>query len=59
MLGRDDETAAAWLADRGLGEAPRLLSRVQVSDGWERALDRVLGGRLAAVLVESLDELRG
>jgi chromosome segregation protein len=57
---RHDTGIAEWLRGRGLEHAPRLASRLQVESGWETAVERVLGARLAAVCAESFgDATRG
>ena len=54
-LGRTDEAARAWLAERGLDRRPRLGERLQVRAGWEAAVETVLDSALQAVVVELLD----
>jgi chromosome segregation protein len=54
-LGRTDEAARSWLAERGLDRRPRLGERLQVQAGWETAVETVLGSALQAVVVEALD----
>ncbi len=54
-LGRNDEAARAWLAERGLDRKPRLGERLQVQTGWETAVEAALGGVLQAVVVDVLD----
>src|SRR5581483_4011909 len=39
---RHDTGIAEWLRGRGLEQAPRLASRLQVEPGWETAVERVL-----------------
>ena len=53
-LGEHDEELGQWLRDTGLNEVPRLAGELTVESGWERAVDRVLGGRAGALCVESL-----
>ncbi len=53
-LGRRDNSALAWLEAHGHGDSPRLGESVQVTGGWERALETVLGGALRAVVVENV-----
>jgi len=48
----------AWLREQGLHDAPRLGSRIQVAEGWERAVEVVLAGRLEAVCVQDADRLQ-
>jgi chromosome segregation protein len=53
------EGPARWLAQRGLEDAPRLLSHLQVEPEWQRAVETVLGNYLQAVCVDSLEQLLG
>src|SRR5690606_671455 len=53
---RHDSALAEWLRARGLEDAPRLASRVHVESGWETAVERALGARLAAGCVERFDD---
>ena len=53
-LGSDDERASAWLQSRQLDQAPRVTTKIRVADGWERAVDRVTNGGLAAVCVQDI-----
>jgi len=46
---------APWLAAQGLDSAPSLLDGLRVEPGWEAALEAVLGHRLQARRVASLD----
>ncbi len=48
---------ANWLGQVGLSDRPRLAQRVRVVDGWERAVETVLGNSLEAVCAEDLDRL--
>jgi chromosome segregation protein len=54
-LGRTDEAAKTFLAERGLDRRPRLGERLQVRPGWEHAVETVLDATLQAVVVEQLD----
>ncbi len=51
------EAIEKWLADNGLDRAPTLSSQVEVKEGWERALDRVMGDRISAVVVSDTEQL--
>lgn len=52
---RHDAALTDWLRAHALEQAPRLASRLSVEPGWEQAVERVLGGRLAAVCANGLD----
>ncbi|MBI3896837.1 MAG: chromosome segregation protein SMC [Gammaproteobacteria bacterium] len=54
---RHDAGINDWLRQRGLEQAPRLGSRLHVESGWETAVERVLGARLAAVCAERLPDV--
>ncbi|MGH6635298.1 MAG: chromosome segregation protein SMC [Gammaproteobacteria bacterium] len=56
-LGKDQAEMLAWLQENGLANAARLVERVTVEPGWERALECVLKEHLDAVCVGDLDEL--
>ncbi|WP_298139867.1 chromosome segregation protein SMC [Acidiferrobacter sp.] len=45
------ETLSRWLREHGLSQAPRLATQLDVDAGWERAIERWLGTRIAAVCV--------
>ena len=44
-----------WLQERQLAQRPRLLEQMQVDDGWQLAVETVLGSDLQAVCVDSID----
>ncbi len=48
-----------WLKGAGLAARPRLATLLEVEDGWERAVETVLGDYLEAVCVEELDAVAG
>jgi len=48
-LGRNDQTLPQWLRHVDLTETSWLADTIQVDDGWEAAVDRVLGSALKAV----------
>ena len=57
-LGEKHPQAASWIAGiRSIVEAPRLAQLLEVEQGWERAVETVLGDYLEAVRVDSLEEL--
>jgi len=55
-LGKRPGKVMEWLRDTGLDERPRLAEELHVHDGWARAVEMVLGFRLEAVCVDTLDE---
>ncbi len=54
-LGEGDETVRKWLDSAELGENQRVAQQLDVDDGWQRAVETVLGDYLQAVCVSSLE----
>jgi chromosome segregation protein len=52
-----DEALAAWIEASGLGAAPRLLDRLEVEPGWERAAEVVLAEHLRAVCTDAFEDM--
>ncbi len=57
--GKHDAALNEWLSEQGLEKAPRLVGSLSVEPGWERAVERVLGAKLAAVCVDGLEDVIG
>jgi len=58
-LGKREGAVTEWLAGQGLDEAKRLAEGITPSEGWERALECVLGENLEAVCVDGMDPVLG
>ena len=56
-LGQQDDAEVSWLERHGLGTQPRLAEKIRVRDGWDLAVETVLGDYLQAVCVDGLDPL--
>ena len=56
-LGDSADGVSDWLASRELSDNPRLLEQMDVEDGWQLAVETVLGDYLQAVCVENIGEL--
>ncbi len=56
-LGEKNKAVTQWLSDNGLNNNPRLAETVSVADGWDIALETVLGSHLQAVCANSLDSV--
>ena len=56
-LGMSEGGINQWLDARGMKDAPRLATQLDVDAGWERAVETVLGFYLEAVCVNGTDEL--
>lgn len=54
-LGEKSEAVSDWLQGRQLSEQPRVAETVTVQDGWDKALEMVLGNSLQGVCVNGLD----
>jgi len=52
-LGQEKSAAGEWLARLGFDKARRLGEALQVNEGWETAVETVLGGLLEGVLTEA------
>jgi chromosome segregation protein len=48
-LGRNDQSLPQWLQQVGISDTKKLADAIQVEEGWENAVDRVLGSALKAV----------
>lgn len=48
-FGKDAELKKSWLSERGLEDAHYMAQKIEVSDGFENALEMVLGGFLESL----------
>lgn len=56
-LGKEDSDLNQWLNTQSLTDAPRLAEELNVDDGWERAVESVLGHYLQAVCIDDMSNL--
>ncbi|PUA26419.1 MAG: chromosome segregation protein SMC [Cellvibrio sp. 79] len=56
-LGEKNKAVTQWLDQQGLSGNTRLAESVSVNDGWDKALETVLGSSLQAVCADSLDSV--
>jgi len=56
-LGRDDSAVNDWLGARGLDSQQRLGESVKAAEGWEAALEVVLGDSLQSVCIDGSKDL--
>ncbi len=56
-LGQRDHQVVQWLTQHKLDKLPRLAQGVEVEAGWEVAVEKVLGGYLQALCVDSLEDM--
>lgn len=54
-MGEKSEAVSEWLKEQSLTANPRLAEGVEVSDGWDKAVETVLGNTLQAVCVDGID----
>lgn len=57
--GRNRKELNRWLESNKLAGSPRLLEKIEVANGWERAAETILSEFVEAVCVENSDELVG
>ncbi|QSP94043.1 chromosome segregation protein SMC [Marinobacter salinisoli] len=57
QLGGQDDALQTWLLEQNLAEAPRLAGRLRIDDGWEFALEQVIGRLSQAVTLTELESL--
>ncbi len=56
-LGKQSGAVSKWLESNQLNEVSRLAEQMDVEQGWERALECVLGQNLQAVCVEEINSI--
>ncbi len=56
-LGQDNESLNQWLGKQGLDNQIRLAEGIKIAEGWERAVEMVLGDTLQSICVEGLDNI--
>lgn len=54
-MGEKSAAVSEWLKEQSLTANPRLAEGVEVSDGWDKAVETVLGNTLQAVCVDGID----
>ena len=57
-LGEKNKAVTQWLEAQQLLNKPRLAETLKVADGWDTALETVLGNTLQAVCVDNLDAVK-
>ncbi len=56
-LGLAQGKVTEWLSANALSERPRLAQQLSVEQGWERAVETVLGSYLESVSVDAIDSI--
>ena len=54
-LGESEQQVGRWLDDLGLADAAKIIDKIDVVAGWERAVEIVLGSRLQSVCVDDIE----
>jgi len=52
-----DSHLSMWLKQRRLADAPRLAQAINVQDGWEKAIETVLGHHLDAICIDDVADV--
>ncbi|NOQ90493.1 MAG: chromosome segregation protein SMC, partial [Gammaproteobacteria bacterium] len=55
-LGKTDKATQQWLEKSGIGKNARFAEQLDVKEGWELAVETVLGDTLEAVCVDDIDQ---
>ncbi len=58
-LGKQENVITQWLESQGLAEAARLAQKIEVEQGWQRAVETVLGFHLQSVCTDGFDRYKG
>ncbi len=58
-LGEKSKAVGQWLERQSLHQQPRAAESIRVQEGWDKALETVLGNQLQAVCVDGFDSLAG
>ena len=58
QLGAENELLRDWLSEQGLGEGDRLARQLKIDDGWERAVEQVIGRFSQGLTVPGFDSIR-
>jgi len=58
-MGEKNKAVTQWLAQNDFTDNARLADSISVADGWDKALETVLGNALQAVCVDQVDAVTG
>ncbi|MFZ2315640.1 MAG: chromosome segregation protein SMC [Gammaproteobacteria bacterium] len=56
-LGQRNNPTASWVAQHDLSDKPRLAQHIEVENGWELAVEKVLGFCLQAICVDGMNDI--
>ena len=57
QMGGQDDTLQTWLAAHELGNLPRIAGKLHIDDGWEFALEQIIGRFSQGLLLPDIDSL--
>lgn len=57
QMGGQDDGLQAWLAEHGLGDLPRVAGKLRIDDGWEFALEQVIGRFSQGLVLPEIDPM--
>ena len=57
QMGGQDDALQQWLGDQGLADAPRVAAALSIEDGWEFAVEQVLGRFTQGLVTPGLAQL--
>ena len=57
QMGGQDDTLQAWLGSNGLSDAPRVAAGLRIQDGWESAVEQVIGRFSQGLALPGFDHL--
>ncbi len=56
-LGKSSGVVVGWLQNQQLQNCPRLAQSIQVENGWEKAVETVLGDHLEAICIDGMNKV--
>ncbi|SHK64199.1 condensin subunit Smc [Marinobacter antarcticus] len=56
QMGGQNDTLQAWLSEHNLGNLPRVAGQLRILDGWEFALEQVIGRFSQGLLLPEIDQ---
>ncbi|MBW7469649.1 chromosome segregation protein SMC [Marinobacter sp. M216] len=59
QLGGQDDALQSWLSEHGLTDTPRVASQLRIENGWEFAVEQVIGRFTHGLSLPGIDHLSG
>ena len=57
QMGSQDDVLQTWLSENSLSDMPRVASQLQIDDGWEFAVEQVIGRFTQGLCLPGIDQL--